>query len=114
MRFYKKNIDHADTNKTAFYLAPPKKPKGNVWYSKVVKLRGTRSTTHSVLPQLLDYFNQELMSSSSWIAQLQAIEVSAVFEPTKESVTIKRNPAMNDESASQIPPRDVKKETKEC
>ena len=36
-RLYKKYLEHRpDTEETVFYLAPLKKPKGNVWYSKAV------------------------------------------------------------------------------
>ena len=35
VRFYKKYLEHrTDIDETASYLAPLKKPKGNVWYSK--------------------------------------------------------------------------------
>ena len=66
-------------------------PSGPLQYLEsvlLVEVRDTRPTTRSVLPQLLDYFNWELMSSSLWITQ--AIEVSVVFKPAKESVTIER------------------------
>lgn len=48
VRLYKKYLEHhPDTKETAFYLAPLKKPKGNVWYSKAVVGHNTLSKTVS-------------------------------------------------------------------
>ena len=137
VQLYKKYLEHRpDTAETAFYLAPLKKPKGNVWYSKAPVGHNTLGktvarvclaggikgykTNHSLRVTTATRLFQSGVDEQLIMGRTGHRSVSGVrtykriSDSQKENLSNILNSATNGESAPQIPPRKKQKSNEDA